>query len=132
MKISENSVDSFALVERLISSHQNIAYFHVLDVTTPPLLQERVEPDFLDPSVIRRALELKEKYEMPFWDAYFMVSRESAASMQDVFRAALLHDGATSRLRRMRSQDASTLCLRQMEEAMRPGQMLALSSLVEL
>jgi hypothetical protein len=132
MKVRGKMIDSFEVAERVILSHKDIAYFHVLDVPVPPLLQERSQPDCLDQPALQRSLELKSRYDMSFWDAYFIAARSDPAGMPEFFRAALLHDNAASRLRQIRSQDASSKSLRQLEQSMEPGRMLALSSLVEL
>jgi hypothetical protein len=130
MRAHDKIVDSFDVVEQVISHHGEISYFHVLDVPTPPPLQERVRHEFLDPSAIQSAIELKRRYGLSFWDAYFVVFQENPANTKEVFCAALLHDRAASRLRQLKTEDAFSL--RQLEQETNPGQMLALSSLVKL
>jgi hypothetical protein len=130
MKTKDNILDSFDVVERIISSDANIARFHILDVPVPPLLQERVHPVTIDSSTIQEATELKSRYGLQFWDAYFVAIKDNPDTIEKVFSAALLHDNATSRLRQIKAEDA--VSLREAEAEVKPGNMLALSSLVKL
>jgi hypothetical protein len=72
MRTRSKVLDSFDVVEQIISAHSRSRDSQVLDVPTPPLLQERVPSDCLDPSAVEEALELKRHYGMSFWDAYFV------------------------------------------------------------
>jgi hypothetical protein len=130
MKTKDKFLDSFSVVERIISSDATISHFHVLDVPVPPLLQERIQPAIIDSSTLQEATELKQRYGLQFWDAYFIAIQNNPAMFQKVFSAALLHDNATSRLRQVKAEDA--ISLRQLESGVKPGNMLALSSLVRL
>lgn len=130
MTTQSRGLDSFEVVEQLVTTQREISYFHVLDVPSPPLLQERVEGDLIDPTVLHEALELKQRYDLSFWDAYFAALRKRPANIQEIFSAALLHDSSASRLRQVGAKDVT--CLRNLERSMGRGQMLALSSLVEL
>lgn len=131
MKTQQKSLDSFDVVERLISGQEKLSHFHILDVSTPPFLQERVPSQLLSASAVQDAIELKRRYGHSFWDAYLTTLQwEDSSRSEEVFRAALLHDKASSRLCRLKADEASLL--RQMDLQRGPGQMLALSSLVEL
>jgi hypothetical protein len=127
---TQKALDSFDVVEQVISTHNNISHFYALDVPSPPPLQERLAPKFMDPFILREAAELKRRYALPFWDAYFVAAREDPSNAGDVFRAALIHDEAASRLQKFESKNVSSL--RQVEQSMKPGKMLAISSKVEL
>jgi len=76
------------------------------------------------------ALELKRHYGMSFWDAYFVAARQQTVHLDELFRAALMHDTSGSRLRAVDPQILPAL--RQLEDDVTPGKMLAISSLVEL
>lgn len=130
MRTHSKVLDSFDVVQQIMSAHSSISRFHVLDVPTPPLLQERVQSDCLDQSAVDEALELKRNYGMSFWDAYFVAARQQTVHLDELFRAALMHDTSASRLRPVDPQRLPSL--RQLEGDLKPGKMLAISSLVEL
>jgi hypothetical protein len=130
MTTDSKFLESFDVVEQIISAHPSITRFHVLDVPTPPFLQERVPSDCLDPSAVEEALQLKRHYGMSFWDAYFVAARQQTAHLDEVFLAALMHDTSGSRLRPVDRKSLPSL--RRLEDDLKPGRMLAVSSLVEL
>jgi hypothetical protein len=130
MKTQNKVLDSFEVVAEIITAHQEISHFHILDVPSPPLLQERLPSDLVDPIILREALNLKEHYGVCFWDAYFVSLRDNPANMMETFSAALLHDSSAQRLRRIESKDVRSLP--KLEHSMGTGQMLAISSRVEL
>lgn len=130
MKTQSKRLDSFEVVAEIVTAHREISHFHVLDVPSPPLLQERLPSDLVDPVVLGEALNLKERYGVCFWDAYFVSLRDRPANMMETFSAALLHDSSAQRLRRIESKEVSSL--RKLERSMPKGQMLAISSRVEL
>lgn len=128
MKCQDRLVDSFDVVEEVISIH-NISHLYVRAFSAARSLQEILSPEQVNSATVERAIELQKAHTLSFWDAYSIAAQEHQPVDPAVFCAALWHDSVCGGLRRISSDDVS--CLRQMHKTLEPKHMLALLSQVE-
>ena len=88
--IGKTAVDAYTAV---LLSHQALKKFTIFRYASPPLLQERVEVNEFEKSVIDEALSIRATNKIPFWEAVFSACIKSGRCTDALLTATFFHMG---------------------------------------
>lgn len=83
-----------AVYRDLILLHQRVTKVRVRRYRPPPSLQDRLTTTDSGQSLVRAALMLRERIEVPFWQALMIAIRDSECVPDRLLDAAMFHEGS--------------------------------------
>src|SRR5438309_1416539 len=91
---SENMIvglDAVSAYSELINSLPDVAVISVFEYQTPPPVQSRSSYTDEEAHITEKALEIRERYKMPFWDALLLSCFSVDKVPRSILEAASLH-----------------------------------------
>jgi hypothetical protein len=126
------SIDSSAVISGLVGSHPEISRIYVFEPSMTPLLQERFSPSTQEQEAISLGLELKRKYNLPFWEGVLLSLFHAERPSTRLLRAAAHHNETAGNFIPIERNAVSASHLRELASGYIDHRMLAVSSRVKL
>ena len=79
------------IIKHIGNNHKDICYFYFYPLNQQVLLQERIKMTDKVKVHYEKALCIREKYRLPFWDSIMLTMFDNESFSSEIFQAALLH-----------------------------------------
>lgn len=129
---SAGGASAVETVSTILRLHPEIAELTVFEPASVPLAQERLALDSESQKIIKAGLEIRERVGLPFWDAVLASTLGKGKTGRPILEKALFHNSSIGRRLKIRSRDWTAPYLDSVIQDVIPGQVLVLSSLVQL
>lgn len=127
---TESALD---LLIQLAAVNPQIKTLELAMLDFAPPVESRTTLDTADEEAVSRALELRAKLRLPFWDGVMLASSELEQAPRGVLNAAVFHQAVENKVMRVEIDTLAVSTLRAaIAEAERRERLLAVTSLVHL
>src|SRR5262245_5514366 len=86
-----NPADAFGLLLAIAASNPDVAALEFATIDFAPALERRGPLSSVDASAVARALELREKLQLPFWDGVMLAASSQDSKPVGALMAAAYH-----------------------------------------
>ncbi|MEK7951412.1 primase 1D-like protein [Luteolibacter soli] len=102
----EDGLTTAEIFERLVVQNPEVSAIHAFAYRHPPLLQDRLEFDPKEKAVLGKALSLRKKTGMPFWEALLLSCFDESLDFSRLLGEARFHQSHRSSICRISRQEA--------------------------
>jgi hypothetical protein len=125
-------MDASAVIAEIVSRHPEIARIRIFVAHPAPLVQERLHLSSDELSLTDAAMNLKEKYNLPFWDGILLSCFRAQQPPLRLLREAAHHNESSERTTVVERKALTVEYLQSLTQGFTNNRMLAVSSRVEL